>query len=92
MSAVPFFLPSALRKESPAPANKGATTPLTDDEVEKHITDLGRLMLSAYSRYEQSGCLGDRGEADRYRLLQAQAIRSRTPARVAAMEVERGLA
>lgn len=65
---------------------------LSDAELEAHIESLGALMLAAYARYEQHGCFGDRGEADRYRRERDAAIATRSAAQVHRMEVERGLA
>lgn len=65
---------------------------MTTAELERHIADLGLLMMAAYNRYERSGCFSDRGEADSWRLQMEAAIALRRPAQVAAMEVERGLA
>ena len=65
--------------------------PMNDHELEKHIVDCGHHMLAAYARYEASGCLGDRGEADRWRLLQVEAIAARGSEQVVRMESERGL-
>ena len=65
---------------------------MNDAELEAHIEDLGLLMVAAYSRYEVSGCFADRGEADGWRLHMEEAIASRSPAQVARMDVERGLA
>ena len=62
-----------------------------DAERELHIADCGRHMLAAYARYEASGCLGDRGEADRWRLMQAEAIKARGADVVAQLEAARGL-
>lgn len=61
-------------------------------ELEKHIADLGLLMVAAYSRFERSGCFADRGEADCLRVEMEAAIALRRPAQVRAMEVERGIA
>ena len=64
---------------------------MNDSELEKHIEDLGLLMVAAYNRYEVSGCFADRGEADGWRLKMEAAIASRSPAQVARMESKRGL-
>lgn len=60
-------------------------------KLEKHIEDLGLLMVAAYNRYEASGCFADRGEADGWRLQMEAAIASRSPEQVARMEAKRGL-
>lgn len=65
---------------------------MTDAELEKHIADTGLLMVAAYNRYERTGCFADRGEADKWRLQMEAAIAMRTPAQIAAMEAEQGLA
>lgn len=65
---------------------------MNDSELERHIEDLGLLMVSAYNRYETSGCFSDRGEADGWRLQMESAIASRSPEQVAKMESDRGLA
>ena len=64
---------------------------MTHAELEKHIEDLGLLMVAAYNRYEVSGCFADRGEADGLRLQMEATIASRSPEQVAHMEAERGL-
>lgn len=68
-----------------------ATAEMTDVERERHIASCGDLMLAAYARYEASSDLQDRGEADRWRLAQAEAIRARRPGYVASLELARGL-
>jgi hypothetical protein len=65
---------------------------LTDDERERHIASTGYLMLAAYQRYEESHCLGDLGEAHRWRGLMEDAIKGRSAAQVARLESARGLA
>ena len=65
---------------------------LADAELERHIESCGQLMRQAYARYEASSCLGDRGEASRWAVMMADAIRSRGAAQVARMESDRGLA
>ena len=65
---------------------------LSDAELEIHIAAMGERMLEAYARYEATGCLGDRGEADGWRLLMQDAIGARRPAVVAGMERARGIA
>lgn len=63
----------------------------TAQELEIHVIHCGNLMRDAYARYELSGCLSERGEADGWRVAMERAIAAREPAVVAAMEVERGL-
>lgn len=65
---------------------------LTDAERERHIRDCGRLAEMAMARYEETGCFDAIGEARRWAMLQAEAINSRSPAQIARMEAERGLA
>ncbi len=65
---------------------------MNNAELEKHIEDLGILMVAAYNRYEASGCFSDIGEAHGWRLQMEEAIASRSPEKVAAMEEDRGLA
>lgn len=65
---------------------------MNDQEREQHIRDCGVQMQRAMLAYQQSGCLSDRGEADRFRLLMEEAIRGRSPEYVARLETERGLA
>lgn len=60
-------------------------------ELEKHIEDLGLLMIAAYNRYEASGCFSDIGEAHGWRIRMEEAIASRSLEQVVAMEIERGL-
>lgn len=65
---------------------------LTDAERERHIRDCGRLAEMAMARYEETGCFDAIGEARRWAMLQAEAINCRSPAQIARMEAERGLA
>jgi hypothetical protein len=85
-----FFTDPALRKEIPAPASAHLRA-MSDEEIEEHVRSCGVLMLQAYARWEQSGCFGDRGEADRWRALMRDGVAARRPQRVARMEAERGL-
>lgn len=64
----------------------------TDAERELHILDCGRLMLAAMERYEASSCFTDLGDAQRFLMLQNEAIRGRSAEQVARMEQERRLA
>jgi len=59
---------------------------------EAHIERMGNCMVAAHGRYEATGCFGAKGEADGYRIAMERAIRQRSPAVVAFMEVARGLA
>ncbi len=61
-------------------------TPVSDEEREQHIHDMGLLMQECYARFEASGNPVDRDEAVMWMHMQAEAIRQRSPARVAAME------
>lgn len=65
---------------------------MTHAELEKHIQDLGLLMVAAYNRYEVSGCFADRGEADGLRLQLNAAIASRSPVQADEIEQARRLA
>ena len=65
---------------------------LSAEQLEEHIELCGLLMLAAYARYEESGCFGDRGTADRWMRAQADAIKARSPAQVARMEAAKGIA
>lgn len=56
----------------------------SDDELEHHITDLGRLIEKAYAE-------GDRAAAVRWSNERTEAIKARSPAQVARMEQEKGL-
>lgn len=56
----------------------------SDDELEHHITDLGRLI-------ERAMADGDRASAVRWSNERTEAIKSRSPAQVARMEQEKGL-
>lgn len=58
---------------------------MTDPELELHITDLGRLIVKAYAD-------GDRAAAVAWNNARTAAIMARSPAQVARMEEERGLA
>ena len=64
---------------------------LSDQELEEHIKHCGELMEQAYARWEASGCFGDRGEADGWRITMERAIADRSAVQVAALEAERGL-
>lgn len=66
--------------------------PMSDAERELHIRSCGYLMEDAMRRWCETGDFGYRGEADRWRILMEQAIKSRSAAQVARMERERGLA
>ncbi len=65
---------------------------LTDDQREFMIRRAGREMRMAMARYEASGCFSDRGADDYWRMTMEGYIRERSPAQVAQMEAERGLA
>jgi hypothetical protein len=65
---------------------------LSDKERELHIRSCAWLMEDAMRRYYDTSYIGYRGEADRWRLLMEEAIKGRSPAQVAKMERERGLA
>lgn len=56
---------------------------MNNSELEAHIADLGKLMESAYAKYEATGCFSARGEADALRLRMEAAIASRSPEQVA---------
>ena len=64
---------------------------MSESEREEQIRCCGRLMEAAMARYEASGDLSDRGEADRYRMEMEALIKGRSAAQVAQMEAERGL-
>jgi hypothetical protein len=68
------------------------TRSMSDAERELHIRDCGWLMEDAMRRYCETGCFSYRGEADHWKLLMNEAIRGRSPAQVAKMERELGLA
>lgn len=65
---------------------------MSDKERELHIKSCAWLMEDAMRRYYETSCFSHRGEADRWRLLMEEAIKSRSPAQVKRMERERGLA
>jgi hypothetical protein len=65
---------------------------LTDEERERHIRSCGILMEAAMRSWSETGDFTYRGEADRWKLLMQEAIKGRSPAQVAKMERERGLA
>jgi hypothetical protein len=65
---------------------------MSEDDLEEHIELCGLLMLAAYARYEETGCFADRGTADRWMRAQADAIKARSPAKVAQLEAERSIA
>ncbi len=67
-----------------------------DDGLPDHIRDFwirwfARRVERSMKLYEETGCLGHRGEADAYRLRMEGLIRGRSAAQVAQMEWERGL-
>ena len=64
---------------------------MTAAEREAHIKYLGAQIELHYGAYVSRGCFAARGSADGYRLQMERAIAARSPAAVAAMEVERGL-
>jgi hypothetical protein len=64
---------------------------LSDAELERHIKSCAYLMEDAMQRWYDTGCFSHRGEADRWRLLMEEGIKSRSPAQVRRMERERGL-
>ena len=63
-----------------------------DAAHEAHIKNLSQQFLAHHARYEASGCFADLGAADGIRLQMEAAIKARSPAAVAVLEVERGLA
>ena len=65
---------------------------MTDQQREKHITDLGLLVEGAMGRWEASGCFAARGQADGYRIAMEALINGRSAAQVASMEKALGLA
>jgi hypothetical protein len=65
---------------------------MSDAELEKHIASCGQLMRDHYAYYEVWGCQDDRAIADGWLKRMEAAIAMRSPARVLAMEIERGLA
>lgn len=65
---------------------------MSDDELEAHIVECGRRMEAAYARFERTRKGSDRAEAGRWRNAMQQAIAARSPAMVARLERERGLA
>lgn len=64
---------------------------LSDEELEYHISSCTYLMERAWADYEAHGNFADRGTADRWRILRDEAVRSRSPAQVLALEIKRGL-
>jgi hypothetical protein len=65
---------------------------MSDEELEKHIYDCGRLVCDHMACYEVWGCKDDLAIAHQWRQRMEAAIAMRSPAKVRAMEVERGLA
>lgn len=57
---------------------------MTDEELEHHIADCGRLMQEAMAE-------GDRVTADAWRIDMEHAIAQRSPKQIARMEAARGL-
>ncbi len=64
---------------------------LADAEREFMIRRSGRMMRLAMARWERSGCFGDRGLADYWRLTMEADIRGRSAAQVDLLEQARGL-
>jgi hypothetical protein len=62
-----------------------------DLKRELRIQALGLRMLSAYARYEATGCFSDRGEADGLRIEMEREISSRSQTQVESMALARGL-
>ena len=63
-----------------------------DAAHERHIKRLGEKMLTQHAHWAATGCFAARGAADGYRMRMEAAIGQRSPAAVAFMEAERGLA
>ena len=88
-------LDSARTGERPCPAQQqvGALRldHITDEQRERLIRRAGRMMRLCMARYERSGCFGDRGLADYWRLTMEADIKARSAAQVARMEAQRGL-
>lgn len=82
--------------ERPRPAQQqvgeGRVSSVTDEERERLIRRAGRMMRLSMARWERYGCFGDRGMADYWRLTMESDIKARSPAQVARMEAQRGLA
>lgn len=57
---------------------------MTDEELEQHIADLGRLIVKSYRE-------GDRASAVAWSAARTAAIKGRSPAQVARMERDLGL-
>lgn len=83
---------TAACKTAPLFVSDGSAVALTDDERESLIRRAGRMMRLAMARYERSNCFSDRGMADYWRMTMQADIRARSPAQIARMEQERGLA
>lgn len=64
----------------------------SDAAHELHIKRLGEQMLQHHERWAATGCFAARGSADGCRIQMERAIGQRSPAAVAFMEAERGLA
>lgn len=54
----------------------GGRRAMSDAEIEQHIASCTYLMESAWADYEESGCLGARGTADRWRVLRDEAVQA----------------
>lgn len=65
---------------------------MTDSQRETHIKSLGDKLNAAHAQYEVSHCFADKGEALGIKCRMEAAIAARSPAQVARMEAERGLA
>ena len=78
--------------ESPKTVSDEFDSAISDEELEQHISHCTHLLELAYERYEVTGCFGDRGEADRWRIARDEAVKARSPAQVARLETQRGLA
>ena len=86
--------PSVIEAQEPiADLCQSADTSVGQDlQREVAILLAGRDIETAMARYAESGCFADRGAADAARLRMEELIRGRSPAVVARLERERGLA
>lgn len=61
-------------------------TEMTDEELEAHINSCNRHLEAAYARFERFHVPADRDAAVKFMHLRDEAIKSRSPGRVAALE------
>lgn len=64
---------------------------MSDEELERHIADCGRLMEDAMARYWQTGRDEFRTDAQSWMNQMGAAVMARSSVKVASLEAARGL-